>query len=35
MGVFRGGPGNSQFEVALHNHTNGLRSVNRLARGAP
>jgi hypothetical protein len=24
-----------QFEVALYNHTNGLRSVNRLTRGAP
>jgi hypothetical protein len=35
MGVLRGGPDNSQSEVALHNHTNGLRSVNRLAREAP
>jgi hypothetical protein len=35
MRVLRGRPGNSQSEVALHNQTNGLRSVNRLARGAP
>jgi hypothetical protein len=35
MGVMRGGPGNSQFEIAFHNQTNGLRSVNWLARGAP
>jgi hypothetical protein len=35
MGVLRGGLDNSQSEVALHNQTNGLRSVNRLARGAP
>jgi hypothetical protein len=35
MGVLRDGPGNSQSEVALHNQTNELRSINRLARGAP
>jgi hypothetical protein len=35
MGVLRGEPDNSQSEIALYNQTNGLRSVNRLARGAP
>jgi hypothetical protein len=35
MGVMRGRPGNSQSEVALHNQTSGLRSVNRLAHGVP
>jgi hypothetical protein len=35
MRVLRGGSSNSQFEVALHNQTNKLRSVNCLAHGAP
>jgi hypothetical protein len=35
MGVLRGEPGNSQSEIALYNQTNGLRSVNWLAHGAP
>jgi hypothetical protein len=35
MRLLRGGPSNPQSEFALHNQTNVLRSVNRLARGTP